>query len=288
MEHEEYRERLGPFALDTLDEAEKSALQAHLAECVACRAELDQWREVIASLAYTITPVEPPAELRARILERVRNEGQVSPAAVTTSEANTKGASHRDQVRPNISTFPQTRRRWVIIPNFVMLSGALAASIAVAALVLSLVILWHRNNELRAEMARLSSSLNETREALAREREDRELIAAPDASIATLVGTNVALRARARLVYDPRTGRVILFAYDLPPAPAGKAYQLWFIANGKPLPGHVFTTDAVGRAEMRDSVPAEGRNVTLFAVTLEPSTGASAPTGDKYLLSLHG
>jgi anti-sigma-K factor RskA len=76
----------------------------------------------------------------------------------------------------------------------------------------------------------------------------------------------------------------MLMADNLPPAPAGKAYQLWFISGNKPVAGTVFTPDARGHAEVRDQAPAEGRDASIFAVTLEPSSGVSAPTGDKYLL----
>jgi anti-sigma-K factor RskA len=101
----------------------------------------------------------------------------------------------------------------------------------------------------------------------------------------TLAGTEMATRARAKFVYDRKTGKAMLMADDLPPAPAGKAYQLWFIADGKPpMPGHVFNTNAAGHAEMRDQMPEEAMGATVFAVTLEPSNGVNAPTGPKYLL----
>jgi anti-sigma-K factor RskA len=96
----------------------------------------------------------------------------------------------------------------------------------------------------------------------------------------------MAARARARLTFDERTGRAMFMAADLPPAPAGKAYQLWFIAEGKPpMPGSVFQTDASGHAEMHDIVPPEGRHAAIFAVTLEPAGGTSTPTGEMYLKS---
>jgi hypothetical protein len=76
----------------------------------------------------------------------------------------------------------------------------------------------------------------------------------------------------------------MLTAADLPPAPAGKAYQLWFIAEGKPpMPGSVFQPDARGHAEMHENIPPEGRTAAVFAVTLEPEGGTSAPTGEMYL-----
>jgi type II secretory pathway pseudopilin PulG len=165
--------------------------------------------------------------------------------------------------------------------------GALAASLAVAALLLSLLTLWQRNARLQEEIARLSANAEQSAQELARTRADRELLAAPEAHTATLAGTKMAARARARLTFDERTGRAMLMAADLPPAPKGFAYQLWFIAEGKPpMPGSVFQTDANGHAEMHDIVPPEGRrSAAVFAVTLEPASGTNAPTGEMYLKS---
>lgn len=171
--------------------------------------------------------------------------------------------------------------------------GAIAASIAFVALLATVFVLLNRNSAMETEIARLSTRLNQIQGELARERETKELIAAraeqdiqmlTSATVTTLKGTEAAPGARARIAYDPDTGRAMLMADNLPPAPAGKAYQLWFIAGNKPLPGTVFTPDANGHAEVRDQAPAEGRDATIFAVTLEPSSGVSAPTGDKYLL----
>jgi anti-sigma-K factor RskA len=165
--------------------------------------------------------------------------------------------------------------------------GALAASLAFAALFVALFVIWQRNNRLQAEMASLSERLNRTQEELARTRELQAPLASPESQAALLAGTNVAPRAHAMLAYDRRTGRATLIANNLPPAPAGKAYQLWFIADGHVMPGGVFTPDERGHAEVRDQMPAEGLKASsaIFAVTLEPAGGVIAPTGDKYLLS---
>ena len=93
----------------------------------------------------------------------------------------------------------------------------------------------------------------------------------------------MAQTARAKLVFSDTTGEAILVAAKLPPAPAGKTYQLWYIAGGKPLPGAVFTTDGSGRGELRSSIPLEGRRAEVFAVTLEPAGGLPAPSGEIYL-----
>ncbi|MGH9942169.1 MAG: anti-sigma factor domain-containing protein, partial [Pyrinomonadaceae bacterium] len=70
----------------------------------------------------------------------------------------------------------------------------------------------------------------------------------------------------------------LLVAANLPPTPAGKAYQIWYIAGAAPQPGGLFKTDATGRGELRETVPLEGRQAALFAVTLEPQDGSPAPT----------
>ena len=84
------------------------------------------------------------------------------------------------------------------------------------------------------------------------------------------------------LAYD-KNGRAILMAKGLPPPPAGKAYQLWFIAGGKPMPGKVFTTDASGAGTLKDQIPPQARNAAVFAITLEPEDGVQSPTGQIYL-----
>jgi anti-sigma-K factor RskA len=308
MKHEDYQEMIALHALDALDdEGERRALEAHLADCADCRAELDAARTAAASLAYAAPPVAPAPELRAQILARIKSEPQEKAddasrlsassgngAATSTTTTTTSPVSAASAavaaVTSNVSAPDEFARRReareVKVSRRLFVFGTLAASLAVAALLVSLLLLWQRNTRLQNEVAQLSANANQTAQELARTRADRELLAAPEAHTATLAGTKMAERARARLTFDERTGRAMLMAADLPPAPAGKAYQLWFIAEGKPpMPGSVFQTDASGHAEMHDIVPPEGRRAAIYAVTLEPAGGVSAPTGEMYLKS---
>ena len=284
---------LAAHALGALDEAEARELAAHLEGCAECRAEASAWLETAAALAYATPPVEPPAELRSRILESIHAEGAQQIPRFALKRDNGKAANiavESSQAESNVVPFVKPARRRSII---VSQSLALAASLALVALAISLLMLWNRYNTTQQEVARLSARLSQAQGELAREREqlthEREaiaLITQPDTRMATLAGTEMALSAHAKFVFDRNTGRAMLMADNLPAAPAGKAYQLWFIAEGKsPMPGQVFTPDASGHAETRDEVPAEARNATIFAITLEPSEGVPAPTGPKYLLS---
>jgi anti-sigma-K factor RskA len=289
--HEEYKEMLAVHALGTLDGAEARELETHLAACAECLEEAGSWQDVASALAHVAPQVEPPKELRSRILSSVRNEegARSSSRAGSQGERKLEGGGARS-ARTDSKVVPferPARRTWSTAAKF----GALAASLAFIALALSLLMLWNRYSAVRREVAQLTDQLGQAREEvarasenLARERETRELISAPEARIMALNGTEMATRARAKFVYDRTSGRAMLMADDLPPAPAGKAYQLWFIAEGKPpMPGHVFNTNAEGHAEMREQLPEEARGANTFAVTLEPSNGVQAPTGPMYL-----
>ncbi|MGI9105371.1 MAG: anti-sigma factor domain-containing protein [Pyrinomonadaceae bacterium] len=298
MKHEDYQEMLAPAALDALDENERRTLDAHLDEGDdECRAELNLLGHAAASLVYTLAPAHAAPELRERILARIKSQPQderpvgSSNGATTTTPAAAAANTSSNVIPLNAAARRQARE--VVVSRRVLLFGSLAASIAVAALALTLAMVWQRNIQLQqrsarlqSDIAQLSGTFNQTQAELARARSDRELLAAPEASTATLSGTKVAEQARARLTYDERTGRALLVASALPPAPAGKAYQLWFIAAGQPpIPGSVFMTDASGRAELYETIPSAGRHNVIFAVTLEPASGVDAPTGDMYLKS---
>ncbi|MCA1816791.1 MAG: anti-sigma factor [Acidobacteria bacterium] len=295
--HADYKDALALAALDSADEAELRALDAHLASCGECRAELRALRDTAAALALAAPPLAPPPELRARLLaalkatprEGARKPGETEREAV----AGRAAASAHDAGRgSNVVSFEEARRgsRRVIFSRPAFVFGAIAAALVVCALAAATVALWRSNSAMKSQLASVSVALTETRDELgemrgelARARQERELLSAPDARTADLVGTKAAQSARARLTYDARTGEAMLVATDLPPAPAGRAYQLWFIADGKPLPGSVFTTDARGRAETHGTIPPEGRRAQGFAVTLEPAGGAQSPTGEMYL-----
>src|SRR5258705_2996364 len=73
-DHQQYQELLALHALDALDAAEARSLEAHLASCAECRAELGEWRDATGLLAHASTPAAPSDELRARILAAARAE----------------------------------------------------------------------------------------------------------------------------------------------------------------------------------------------------------------------
>jgi len=82
--------------------------------------------------------------------------------------------------------------------------------------------------------------------------------------------------AIARVIWNDKAGGHLLVA-NLPPAPEGKAYELWALGGAQPRPAGLFQVDASGRAVHK--VEPAGESAKSFAVTLEPATGVPAPTG---------
>ena len=293
MRHEDYKQLLALEAVGALDPEERARLEGHLPSCAECREELRELTDAAASLLYTVAPVRPAPGLRAGILARVRavdpSEVVASPKAVDPSEALGRGpasAGPRD-----LRTLLRDLSLWQLLAWRPALGfGAGAAASAVVLLGLTSLTLWNRNQSLSVELASLSNRLREAqgeiagqREQLASARDVDELLASPAVRVAELSGKKPAPEAHATLAYDRSTGRAVVMATGLPPCPAGHAYQLWLIADNKPLPGGTFKTDAQGRARLSDRLPPN-HTAPTFAVTLEREGGVPAPQGDVFLL----
>src|SRR5215204_933464 len=300
MRHEEYKQLLALEAVGALDAEERARLEEHLPSCSECREELREMSDAAASLLYTVAPVQPSPELRAGILARVRgsapaevfvdpSEVVAPPKAVDPSEA--LGRAPTPAAPRDLRTLLRDLCLWQLLAWRPALGfGAAAAAVAVVLLGLTSLTLWNRAQSLSAEVASLSDRLREAqgeisgqREQLARAREEQGVLASPAVSVAELSGKKPAPQAHAVLAYDRTSGRAVVMATGLPPCPEGHAYQLWLIADNKPLPGGTFKADAEGRARMSDRLPPNHATPT-FAVTLEREGGVPAPQGDIFLL----
>ncbi|MBV8856644.1 MAG: anti-sigma factor [Acidobacteria bacterium] len=300
MRHEDYKQLLALEAVGALDEEERARLGEHLPSCAECREELREMSDAAASLLYTVEPVRPSAELRAHVLARVRavdpSEVFVDPSEVAASSkaadpSEARAGAPSPTVPRDLRSLLGGASLWQIFAWRPALGfGAAAALAAVVLLGLTSLTLWSRNRSLSEEVASLAGRLREAqsetagqREQLASARNVEELLASPGVRVAELSGKTPAPQAHAMLAYDRATGRAVVMATGLPPCPEGHAYQLWLIADNKPLPGGTFKSDAQGRGHMSDSLPPN-HTAPTFAVTLEREGGVPAPQGDVFLV----
>ena len=72
--HERWQDDAAAYALHALDGAEVRAFEDHLADCPECRQELATMRRTVGELAGAAAVVDPPAQLRRRVMATVRAE----------------------------------------------------------------------------------------------------------------------------------------------------------------------------------------------------------------------
>lgn len=109
------------------------------------------------------------------------------------------------------------------------------------------------------------------------------LLAAPDLHRFDLQADD---RRIAAQVLWSRSQGVAFSASRLPAPPPGQAYQLWLLTPTRTTSVGLITPDANGRAsEIFDPIANLPRPIVRAVMTLEPSAGATQPTGNPYLAS---
>lgn len=105
------------------------------------------------------------------------------------------------------------------------------------------------------------------------------ILTAPDLVRLLLSGNSTEERLSAQVLWS-RTRGLVLSASRLPVAPPETTYQLWLWANGQPVSAGAFVPDASGGATLvTDGAVKVSGPVTNVAVTIEPSGGATTPSG---------
>jgi anti-sigma-K factor RskA len=267
MTDERLKELLPALALGALDGEERAYALARLEADAEARQELEAFEEVVGRLGLLTSPVAPSPGLREKVLGSVEAP-KVPARADATAPARARTSA------------------WTWL-----------ATAAAVVLGIGLLVTWLQRNDARAQasLARAQAEtaegqvretlaeLERTRVLLAREQALRNLVTRPDTRLVSLGGLAPAPGARARVLFDPTTREGYLIASGLAPTPEGKAYELWVIAGGPPIPAGVFQADPSGQTVFRLPDVAEVAKVKTFAVTIEPAAGVPAPTGEMVL-----
>jgi anti-sigma-K factor RskA len=125
-DHDALRDNAGPWLLGALDEDEAWRFNAHLDVCNACRAEVESLRAAAEALPLAAPSVEPPPELKARLMAVVEREARERRAA----EERRSGAPAPRRAR-------RARPSWLALPA---LRPGLAAAGAAAVLVAGVAV----------------------------------------------------------------------------------------------------------------------------------------------------
>jgi len=238
LEPDSPRDLAAAYALGALAPEEARRFEAYLAGSAEAQREVAEYRDVAALLALGEADGEPGPDLRDRVLARV--------AAGTT--------------RP----LPRVRSR---APLWIALAASL---VAVAALGLNL-------RAARGELRDLRELLNDTQGRLAAREATLNAIFEPGVQMYQLTSSGNP-EPGVQLFYDRQRQRAIIHGFRLQQIPADRAYQLWFIRDGKPVPSVTFKPEADGHARVEQIPVPTGGDVSAAAVTIEPEAGSTQPT----------
>jgi anti-sigma-K factor RskA len=243
--------------------------------------ETAEFETLIGFLGLTAEEAEPSPYIRDLILNRFEKEQQAKPRKVELVQP--------EPVRP-FTPAPvveeQTSRSRSFIP------WAVAASFAIIAL--GAVFFWNRSYQ---DATRLQQQLalaeSEKRRLVAQveqqghNQEDiqgiQATISSPDLKLIELGGQEVAPQSSARVLWDVNNRRWAVVV-NLPPAPPGKVYQLWFVTKDAKRSAGLLKTDRAGHGITLVTVPSDLNQFDATAITLEPEGGSTQPTSQIYAL----
>ena len=159
--------------------------------------------------------------------------------------------------------------------------GTVLPWLAAAASVVLLLLVGNAYRQERAAREQASRALAAAQDSVAGRDSLIATLLSPDAGTAGLAATGQP--PSARLFWIPSRHRVVMAVYRLPPAPAGRTYQLWAIAKGKPVSLGIFNTAPDGSLRAVMNVPPD-LAFQVTAVTEEPAGGSAQPTQQPFLI----
>jgi anti-sigma-K factor RskA len=145
-----------------------------------------------------------------------------------------------------------------------------------------------RNGELSASgnrIAELTTQITALKGELAQKEELLKVLSSQKIEITLMNGLKVNPAGFGKIIWDPGNRSAILQVSRLPALPRNKDYQLWVIKGKTPISAGVFSvSDTTANFFRIDGLAVtDPREISAFAVTLEPKGGLPAPTGDMYL-----
>jgi len=207
---------------------------------------------------YYVFPILEGTRLVARAAADVRG-GEGTPVAATPAPA----------------VIPLESRRRSALPAWWAAAASLLLALGVGSYALSLrgrvADLEGRTAALAEERGRLRGELAEREAAVA-------ALAGPEVRVVELASTQRREPA-GRMFWNPRQRRYTFFAYNLPPAAAGREYQLWLITPDGPVAAPAFQRGRNGEGRVEGSYDVPNERIRAFAVTDEPIGGLPAPSG---------
>jgi anti-sigma factor RsiW len=303
------------YAAGALPDAEAMELREHLATgCPACQVELAGASAVASMLPLSLDPVNPPADLKQRLMRRI--DGEVA-----------RDGKNAGSINANLPTAEPWGMR--IFRIFVPAAVAAGITLICTHYYMNAKVIDARNTAIAYQdratksgmiaaqyAARLDAveqklqSQNHTVEMLTRQSADVQtqladnrrqidglkqlypdeapvlaMLASDKVRLVDLRPTDLQKGAVAHLVWDEQHRKWAVLVTGMKPAAAGETYELWFVTTaGAKIRAGTFDVDQAGDASVLINLPPDLGPLKLVAVTNEKAGGVEVPAGQFQML----
>lgn len=251
---EDMADVLSTAALDIASAEDRRTLQQHVAGCLPCDREFHALREAASLLGMggAVPAAAPTESLRGRTLARAYQE---SPP----------GVGHP---RPSTRRFLERR------------ASPQRAAVAIALVIAAGSFAWAAS--LQQQLRTVVAQADVARERAARYDRVVEVLASPRLTTRQLAAT--AQGAGSGTIYlDPRSGNGMVMIRDLPPLPADRSWQVWFVRGSERVSGGLLYPGPSGAGYAIIAVPPDLQTFESVGITQEPRAGSPAPTSPRVI-----
>ncbi|WP_346985410.1 anti-sigma factor [Chryseobacterium sp. POE27] len=236
--------------------------EAGILECVMknnaeVKAAFEEAQKTLEDLA-TAQAVTPPDNLRTKIWNKIQQEQTPEEIAPAVS-ADIPAAKPQDEIRI------QGNSNWK--------AYAVAASVLFLISVAGNIFWMNDQTKTRQEIARMETEKKNQDLAMQKMNQKMGMVSNPDMKMVMLKGVEKHTDSKAMVFWDTKTKEVYLNAESLPKAPEGMQYQLWAIADGKPVSAGMYSEEKDSKVALANIPKAQA-----FAITLEKQGGSPVPT----------
>ncbi|HEY4152985.1 MAG TPA: anti-sigma factor [Pseudolysinimonas sp.] len=235
----------GAYVLNALSDAENAQFEHLLADSEETRAEVTELSDTAVELGLSVEPVDPPAGLRASILDKIAVTPQLT--------AKLQPAEPHEIARPAGPVERRARRTWYTRPVTALIAAAAAVALIFGGGIgVNAVI---QSQQVSATAAQIN-----------------QIQAAADYRRSTV---KVSTGGTATLIWSASLQSSALMVQGIDKLPGDKTYELWYIGTQGPTSAGTFEADGSLQTVLLKGELKAGDTV---GVTIEPAGGSHSPT----------
>jgi len=275
------------YALSVLDPEEARALEQHMASDPALATLVRELQDTVAETTRALPPEAPPSELRARVLDRIRQRRGLPTAKV----AHATSPRSWGRLGWGLAAALAVSAAWLFTERSRLEESLQVFAANEAAAREQTTLAQTEAQRWQSETQRLQATLTTTETRLTQLSTELQTLQQRNAmaqmQIATLQSTvDEFKQGVAVVVWDSEKHQGILKLDKMPPISPDKDYQLWVVDPTKPksVDAGVIKIDANGFARIDFKPVVDVTEAAKFAVSVESKGGVPENQGPIVLI----